>query len=337
MSRVSVIVVNWNGGDLLQECCESIRAQTFSDRELIVVDNGSTDGSQEALRNRSDVRLIQNDKNRGFGSANNQAFAVASGDYYAIINNDVVLNPTWLEHMVRAMETDPKIGMCAGKTLNYYEKDRIDTTGHLLYWDGTNRGRGRLQQDQGQFDTERTAFFPSGAAALLRASMIRDIGGFDEDFFLYGDDAELGIRARLAGWDCAFAPTATAFHRYSASSAPYHSLKFFYVERNRLWIVWKYFPLELVLLNPLFSGLRYAFHLAALAAGKGVSGEFARQANPFSLFRIWAKAQLSAWSGLLRCWRKRRAFFRRYPSARSRFYRSFLPNRLSLSELTFVS
>jgi GT2 family glycosyltransferase len=335
-SRVTVVVVNWNGGNLLPECYDSIRAQTFRNWDLIVVDNASTDGSQEFLGNRSDVRLIQNNTNRGFGPANNQAFTEASGDYFAIVNNDVVLDPSWLERMVQAIEADPKIGMCAGKTLNYYDRNRIDNTGHLLYWDGTNRGRGRLQLDQGQFDGARTVFFPSGAAALFRASMIREIGGFDEDFFLYGDDAELGIRARLAGWDCAFVPDATAYHRYSASSAPYHSLKFFYVERNRLWIVWKYFPLELVLLNPLFSGLRYAFHLAALVAGKGVSGEFARRSNPLALFAIWARAQLSAWSGLLRCWRKRRAFFRRCPSVRSRFYQCFRPNRLSLRELTFV-
>lgn len=336
-SRVTVVVVNWNGGKLLQECCDSIRAQTFQSWELTVVDNASEDDSQTFLRSQKDVRLIQNQTNRGFGAANNQAFAEASGEYYAIVNNDVVLDPDWLANMVRTIDTDPKTGMCAGKILNYYEKDRIDNTGHLLYWDGTNRGRGRLQLDRGQFDGTQTAFFPSGAAALYRASMIREIGGFDEEFFLYGDDAELGIRARLAGWDCAFVASAKAYHRYSASTAPYHSVKFFYVERNRLWIVWKYFPFELVLLNPFFSGLRYAFHLAALVAGKGVTGEFARKTNPLKLLVIWAKAQLSAWAGLISCWKKRRAFFRKHAGSRTRFYQCFQPNRLSLKELTFVS
>lgn len=336
MPLISVVVVNWNGKDYLQECCKSIRAQTCKDRELIVVDNGSTDESLSYLKEQTDILLIENQTNRGFGTANNQAFAQAKGEYLAIVNNDVELDPQWLELMVEAMRT-PAIGMCAGKTLTYSERDRIDNTGHLLYWDGTNRGRGRLQLDRGQFDQSNTVFFPSGCAALFRTSMIREIGGFDEEFFLYGDDAELGIRARLSGWDCAFVPQAKTYHRYSASSSPYHPMKFFYVERNRLWIVWKYFPLELVLLNPLFSGLRYLFHFVALLRGKGVSGEFARTNHPLGLFKIWAHAQISAWTGFARCWSKRRALYRKNPAARSRFYESFKSNRLKLHDLTFTS
>jgi GT2 family glycosyltransferase len=167
--------------------------------------------------------------------------------------------------------------------------------------------------------------------------MIKQIGCFDEDFFLYGDDAELGIRARLAGWHCVFVPEATARHRYSASSAPYHALKFFYVERNRMWIVWKYFPIELVILNPLFSAARYFFHFIALLAGKGVSGEFAKRQPALQLFVIWARAQLSAWLGFGRCWRKRRAFFKRHHPDRGLFYRLIWPNRLRLRDVAFTS
>jgi GT2 family glycosyltransferase len=213
----------------------------------------------------------------------------------------------------------------------------IDNTGHLLYWDGVNRGRGRMQKDCGQFDKVTEAFFPSGAACIFRTEMLRQIGYFDEDFYLYGDDTELGIRARLTGWECAFVPEAVAYHRYSGSTSAYDPIKFFFVERNRMWVVLKYFPAELILLNPFFSFARYFFHLVALCRQKGVSGEFARQHPPYRLLELLVRAQISAWKSAPRFLRKRRDFLRQVPWSRKRFYQCFLPHRLGLKELTFTS
>jgi len=334
---VSIIVVNWNGGAYLEECLSSLENQTYAPVEILVVDNGSTDSSREVLNRYPQIRIIWNSTNRGFGPANNQALAESHGEMVAFVNNDTVLEPNWLARIVGPMTTNPEVGMCAGKTLSYFHHEIIDNTGHLLYWDGVNRGRGRMQKDEGQFDSIEKALFPSGCACLYRAEMLRQIGCFDEDFYLYGDDTELGLRARLAGWDCAFIPSAIAYHRYSASSNAYDPMKFFFVERNRFWVALKYFPAELLLLNPVFSGARWLFHAFALAAGKGVSGEFSKQETLFHLVKLWFRAQISAWKSAPKFWRKRRELFRKYHWTRKRFYECFLANRLTLRELTFTS
>lgn len=334
---VTFIVVNWNGAEYLEECLHSLLRQSYGSFEVIVVDNGSTDRSREILENRHpDILLIRNEENRGFGPANNQALMRASGDLIAFINNDAVLEQTWLEQMVASFQ-DPGVGMAAGKTLSYFDRDVIDNTGHLLYWDGVNRGRGRLQKDRGQFDALSTALFPSGCACVFRASTLQQIGCFDEDFFLYGDDTEIGLRARLAGWECSFVPRAVAYHRYSASTGQYDPMKFFFVERNRYWIALKYFPAELLLLNPLFSVARWLFHAIALFSRKGVSGEFARHRPAFELISLWWSAQVSAWKAAPLFWEKRRELRKKIRWTRRRFYKCFLPNRLSLRELTFTS
>lgn len=336
-SLVSVVVVNWNGEKFLKECIDAILDQTYPSLELIVVDNGSTDSSLKILSSYENIRLIRNEDNKGFGTANNQALRIARGGFVGFVNNDTVLQPDWLASMLKPMRTGANVGMCAGKTMSYLHRDRIDNTGHLLYWDGINRGRGRMQEDRGQFDSAPDALIPSGCAGVFRKEMLDRIGGFDEDFFLYGDDMDLGLRGRLAGWECAFAPQAVAYHHYSGSSGSYHPMKFFYVERNRLWVVLKYFPLELIVLNPLFSFARYLFHAIALVCGRGVTGEFARDRSPWLLIRLWWKAQVSSWAGAGRCWRKRRNLQRQLHWNRRRFYRCILPHRLSVRELTFTS
>ena len=333
---VSFIVVNWNGRSCIEECLSSIQQQSYKAYEIIVVDNASTDGSLQLLRQYPGISLIENQANLGFGAANNKAFARSAGEIVALINNDTKLAPDWLKNLIVPLIVNPNTGMCAGKTLSYDRREVIDNTGHLLYWDGMNRGRGRMQKDRGQFDRETEAFFPSGCACLFRSEMLKQIGFFDEDFYLYGDDTELGIRARLAGWECSFVPAAIAYHHGSASLSYYHASKFFYVERNRMWVAIKYFPIELLLLNPFFSALRYLSHLIALAAGKGVTGAFAKEQSGPGLLRVWMQAQISAWKGARGAWRKRREYFAKFHWTRKRFYRCFFSHRLSLRELTFT-
>ena len=332
---VSFIVVNWNGSAYLEECLQALMAQTYKSFEVLVVENGSTDNSAEILKRFPAVEVIPNVSNRGFGPANNQALSRARGELIAFVNNDAVLEETWLANIVMPFE-NPKTGMVAGKTLSYFQRDIIDNTGHLLYWDGVNRGRGRMQKDEGQFDAVQSALFPSGCACVFRAETLREIGHFDEDFYLYGDDTEIGLRARLAGWDCPFVSSAVAYHRYSGSTDQYDPLKFYFVERNRFWVALKYFPAELLILNPVFSCARWLFHLFALLSHKGVSGEFARRRSRLQLISLWWKAQVSAWKGLPRFLRKRRELSKKFHWTRRRFYQCFLPHRISLRELTFT-
>jgi GT2 family glycosyltransferase len=187
----------------------------------------------------------------------------------------------------------------------------IDNVGHLMYRDGLNRGRGRLEADRGQYEKIEEVFFPSGCAALYRREMLEEVGLFDEDFFAYGDDTDLGLKGRLAGWKCLYVPRAVVHHRYSRSSGAYSALKAFYVERNRVWIAVKFFPLSLLLVSPFFTFLRFALQGYGALAGRGAAGRFSEAYSPAKLLQILLKAYLAAFRGLPGMWKKRREIQRR--------------------------
>jgi GT2 family glycosyltransferase len=295
---VSAIVLNYDGGAVVAEAVASLLVQDHEPLEVIVVDNGSRDGSAAALEQRfgERIRLITAGRNLGFGAGNNLGIAAAAGEHVVLLNNDAVAAPWMVRELVAAAESSPRIGMVAPKVLLHGTRDLIDTTGHLLYPDGLNRGRGRLERDSGQYDGCREALFPSGAAALYTRAMLGDVGAFDPTLFLYGDDAELGLRARLAGWECAFAPRALAYHRYSMSSGPWSSLKAFYVERNRVAVLLRHFPLSLVLLSPLFTALRLLLHGWGALRGRGAAGRLAGERSALHLVGV----TLLAWASALR-------------------------------------
>jgi len=305
---VSVIVVNWNGKAYLEECLNSLRHQTFSDFEVIVVDNGSTDGSFEYLQSHSPEfgHLLRNEENVGFARGNNQAIRVAKGKYIALLNNDARADSHWLEELLRAAEEDGRVGMLASKIYLQGSSKIIDNVGHLIYMDGLNRGRGRLEVDQGQFDKEEEILFPSGCAALYRREMLEEIGLFDEDFFAYGDDTDVGLKGRLAGWKCLYVPEAIVHHRYSQSSGSYSPLKAFYVERNRVWVAVKYFPLSLLMKSPLYTLWRFLLQGYGALTGRGAAGRFSREYSRLDLLIILVKAYISAAQGLTKMWKKRK-------------------------------
>lgn len=303
----SAIVLNYNGAGFVDEAVASLLDQDLPGIEVLVVDNGSTDGSDRTLEERfaGRFRMLRNGRNLGFGAGNNVGIRAARGRCLILLNNDAVAAPSFARELVAAAESDPRIGMVAAKVLEYGRRDVIDTVGHLLYPDGLNRGRGRLDVDGGQYDGLRTALFPSGAAALYRRAMLDEVGLFDEGFFLYGDDAELGLRGRLAGWHCAFAPGAVAYHHYSRSSGPYSSLKAFYVERNRVFVLVKLFPWPLILLSPLYTAARLALQAYAGLAGRGAAGRLARERSILHLVVVALLAYASALRGLPRMLRAR--------------------------------
>ncbi|PYQ23658.1 MAG: glycosyltransferase family 2 protein [Acidobacteria bacterium] len=222
------------------------------------------------------------------------------GRYVLLLNNDAEASASLARELVAAAEADPRVGMVAAKVLDHRRRDLIDTTGHLLYPDGLNRGRGRLEVDRGQYDACSTALFPGGAAGLYRRAMLDEIGLFDESFFLYGDDADLGLRGRIAGWGCAFAPRAVAYHHYSRTSGAYSSLKAFYVERNRVWVLLKVFPWSLVLLSPAYTLARLALAAVGVVSGRGAASRLARDRGVAHLAVLTVKAYAAALRGLPR-------------------------------------
>lgn len=297
----SVVILNWNGRPLLGECLDSVLAQTFRGFEAIVVDNGSTDGSVEFLRASygDRIRLVSLDGNIGYGGGNNRGIDVACGTWVVLLNNDTQADPRWLEEISAAADRHPDAAVFACKILNYYRRSEIDNVGHLLYPDGINRGRGRGETDAGQYDREEEIFFPSGCAAAFRKDLLDAIGNFDESFFAYGDDTELGLRARLFGAKCMFAPKAVVYHKYSATSGTYSEFKAYQVERNRVWVLVKYFPLRWIMLSPLYTIVRMAHHLIAALRGEGPSGRFSGSSgSAWKLFRIVLRAYRDALAGL---------------------------------------
>lgn len=307
MPAVSVIILNYNGQHLLSECLDSLRKQIFRDFELIFVDNGSTDGSVVFVKeNYPEVKVLENRENLGFGEGNNAGMRVAGGKYIALLNNDTVTHPEWLQRLFEAAEHSPRtFGMWASKILFYDRPDTIDTAGHLMYPDGLNIGRGRGEIDKGQYDREEEVFFPSGCAALYLKKMLDEVGYFDPDFFAYGDDTELGLRARLAAWKCLFVPSSVVYHKYSATSGRYSPFKVLLVERNRIWVLVKYFPFRYIILSPFYTFVRLSWHLVAALRRKGAAGRFTESFSLAALITIYVKANVKAVLGLGKMLRKR--------------------------------
>ena len=163
----SVIILNWNGRHLLEECLDSVLSQTFHDFETIVVDNGSTDGSLDFLNETwgEEIKILSLPSNAGFAGGNNAGIRAARGRYAVLLNNDTAVDPGWLSALHSAVSRHPEAGMFTPKILNYYRRDEIDNTGHLVYADGLARGHNRLEKDDGRFNKEEEAAWPSGCAA----------------------------------------------------------------------------------------------------------------------------------------------------------------------------
>ena len=323
---VSVITVSWNRRDLLAECLRGLFAQTWEPFEVIVVDNGSTDGSAEMVAAEwgARARLLRSDRNLGYACAVNRGIRASRGAYVATLNNDAVPDPGWLTALVEAAEQDSRIGMVATKVVSFEDPRIFDGTGLLLYPDGSSRARGRLEEDRGQYDGALEALLPSGCAALYRRAMLDEVGLHDESFFAYCEDTDLGLRGRLSGWGCAFAPKAIVRHHYSASSGHYSETKAYFVERNRLWVAAKNFPPGRLLASPLWTIRRYALQAWGALSGRGAAGRFVREASRGRLFRTLLRAQIDGVRGLPRALRARREVRVRVPRSEiDRWFREF--------------
>jgi GT2 family glycosyltransferase len=220
------------------------------------------------------TEVIRNSENRGFCAANNQGFAVSDSEFVALLNNDAEAEPAWLEKLASAFDGRPDVGMAASKILVYEDPRRIDKAGHLIYPDGQNRGRGSGELDEGQYDRVEEVLWPDGCAAMYRRAMLDEIGAFDEDFFAYADDAELGLRARIAGWKCQYIPGAVVRHHRGATLGVRSSRRLELIERNRVWLAVKLFPWSLLWWNPLYYALRLGAGVWAAITGQGEVGKY---------------------------------------------------------------
>ncbi len=338
-NRVSVVVANWNRRDLLRACLESLARQRGADFETIVVDNGSRDGSAEmverefAAAGAGPVRLIRNKENRGFCAANNQGLAASGAEFVALLNNDAEAEPDWLAALLAAFDGRPEVGMAASKILVHEDPRRIDKAGHLIYPDGQNRGRGSGELDAGQYDRLEEALWPDGCAAMYRRAMLDQIGGFDEDLFAYADDAELGLRARIAGWRCLFVPGAVVRHHRGSTLGVESSRRLELIERNRVLLAAKLFPWSLLWLNVFYYLARLAAGAWAAFQGRGEVRRFPGVAGKLRLAAALLKGDLKALRLLPRMLRKRRDVERYRKLTPRQVRRLILENRIPLSVL----
>ena len=339
MPEISVIVVNWNRRELLRNCLLSLTRQRGVSFEVILVDNGSEDGSAEMAENEFGSRsgfplqILRNASNRGFCAANNQGIAVARGHYVALLNNDAEAAPGWLAALRRAFEHGPDVGMAASKILVKEDPARIDKAGHLIYPDGQNRGRGSGELDLGQYDALEEVLWPDGCAAMYRRSMLDQIGGFDEDFFAYGDDAELGLRARIAGWRCLYVPQAVVWHHRGATLGLTSFRRLQLIERNRVLLAVKLFPWSLLALNPWYYGARLAAGAWAAVRNRGELARYAGVSGKLRAALALLAGDLAAMALIPRMLRKRRDLQRIRKLSDSELRRLILRHRIGLRQM----
>jgi GT2 family glycosyltransferase len=239
---VSVVVPNWNGCRWLPACLEAVAAQGLAPLEVIVVDNGSRDGSLEYLTaEHPRVRVLELGRNTGFAHAANQGIAAARGELIALINTDVVLCADWLGRMSTALLQDPDAASVACKMLVLDDPTRVYDAGDVLRRDGACEQRGRFGRDDGRWDEAGEVFGACAGAALYRRSATLAVGGFDERYFAYLEDVDLALRLRLAGWRCRYEP-AVALHAAEGSSHQLERGHQWLVTRNTLLLVAKAFP-----------------------------------------------------------------------------------------------
>ena len=241
---ISVIIPNWNGARLLPTCLDSLRQQSYAEREVIVVDNASTDGSLELLaRDYADVRVLVLPSNRGFTGACNTGIQASHGEFIALLNSDTEVDEHWLGQVVAAFERHPEAGLVASKMLLFDRRDTLHTAGDFYRLDGAPGNRGVWQRDEGQFDREEYVFSACGGSAAYRRTTLDEIGLLDDDFFFSCEDVDLAWRAQLAGWKCVFAPQAIVYHQLAATGGgPTAS---FHDGRNTIWVIAKNYPSSL--------------------------------------------------------------------------------------------
>lgn len=289
----SIIIVNWNGKSFLEACLSNLCQESFIAREIILVDNGSTDGSVDYIKqNFPDVLVTELTENSGFTGGNISGLQLARGEFIALVNNDARVDHFWLENLMRPMLENPKVGVCASKLL-FENAATINSAGDGITSVGVGFNRG-LQQDVALYDRPEFIFGACGAAVLYRRKMLDEIGFLDDDFFLYDEDTDLSFRAQLAGWKCVYVPSAVAYHKGNATAGRLSDTHVYYHTRNLEFVWIKNMPLGLM--------LRFA-HQKLLQE----IGSFCYLCLRHGKWVPYLKAKRDALKMLPRMWNKRRA------------------------------
>jgi GT2 family glycosyltransferase len=302
---VTVVVPTLSADARLLECLAALGRQTLPLFEVVIVDNSGAGLARRTVTEAGGVRILEQPRNVGFGAAINAGFRQSTSPYLATLNDDTAPAPGWLSALVAALEARPDAGMAASQ-VRLFGEDAIDSVGMLVAGDGSSKQRGHLRPPR-FFPVAEEVLFPSGSAALYRRAMLDRIGLFDEDFFLYCEDTDLGLRARRAGWRCLYVPEAVVEHHYSHSAGRTSPLKAYYVERNRLFVMAKNFPARMWAMAPLVSAARYWWHFRLMLGGHGAAARFRLEgASAWSMPLYVLRAHAALLRNAPALWRKRR-------------------------------
>jgi GT2 family glycosyltransferase len=304
MKDTAIIIANWNGKEHLEKCLQSLAHQTYKDFKIILVDNGSVDGSVFFVeKNYPEIELIKLEKNTGFAYANNagiqRAFLDENIKYIITLNNDTKTQENYLEKMIDCARRHPEAGSIQPKVMNFFDQNIIDSVGILIYLDASAINRGQKENDAGQYEKEEEIFGASASAALYTHEALNKVklpgeNYFDSDYFAYYEDVDLAWRLRLAGFSSFYCPGARVFHVHSATGKNYSPFKSFHIIRNQYYNILKNMPLYCMLRALLFMPIRYFFMAVSVLRKKGPSAELSKQKNE-SIIRI----VLRAWCGVL--------------------------------------
>ncbi len=273
MSELSIVIPNYNGKHFLEDCLKAVFAQEIQEIEVIVVDNGSTDGSLQYLEKFPQVHTIALDKNYGFCGAVNAGIRAAAGEFVILLNNDTEVDPHFAEELLKVIKSDERIFSCSSKMVQFSDRTRMDDAGDYycaLGW-AFGRGKGHLVEN---YDRQVDVFAACAGAAIYRKSLLETLGCFDETHFAYLEDIDLGYRARIHGFRNVYAPKAVVYHVGSGFSGSAHnSFKVKLSSRNNVYLEYKNMPILQLLLNSplLLAGhmIKYFFFLR-----KGLGKEY---------------------------------------------------------------
>lgn len=239
--EASIVIPTYNGAHWIGPCLTSLRRQSAWGRfEVIVVDDGSTDATQDALRGFDWVHVVRSAANRGFAPAVNQGIRCAGGAVIVLLNNDTETDPRWLEELLDALRRSSGAGMATSKILTLADRRTLHTTGDTVNSAGVAANRGVWEEDRGQWDGATEVFGASGAAGAYTRELLDHVGLFEERFVSYLEDVDLAWRARLAGFGCVFAPRAVVYHGVSSTGGGRYAS--FHVGRNRVWLLVRNYP-----------------------------------------------------------------------------------------------
>lgn len=272
-AEVTVIIPNYNGKQLLENCIRTLERQTCRDFTLLVIDNGSTDGSVEVTSALPGFQMVALPENTGFCGAVNEGIRRTVTPYFLLLNNDTEAEPEFVEALLAGIKKSGRIFSCGAMMIDYWHRERIDNAGDYytaLGW-AVARAKGK---PCGAYEKERAVFSCCGGAAIYRTDAVGEIGLFDENHFAYLEDVDMGYRARIFGYENRYIPQAKVFHVGSATTGTrYNEKKVFLAARNSIYLVYKNMPFVQMLLNLPFLLLGIVVKILFFA-GKGFAGEY---------------------------------------------------------------